>query len=316
MKRSTTAARLILAGAAVLAGGAAPPPHGARVALPDGRRIFMACSGSGSPTVILEAGFQSWSFAWDKVAPALGKITRTCAYDRAGMGASDAAPGPRDGLAQARDLVAALKAAKIAPPYVLVAHSAGAMTARLFADMAPKAVVGMVLIDPSVEGQFDSQRALVSATVARYEACAAAAARGALPSKQPELARCNPRVKPNPGAFDRQVSALMLTPAYWSTLAREYAAIAGATSTQLRQGRQSYGALPLVVLTPAGTGALTPEAAAALARWMAAHDALAARSTQGRNDLVQGSGHLMMRDQPGVVIEAVSGVVEAVRAKR
>lgn len=305
----------MLAGAALLLNGAALPP-GARVALPDGRRIFMTCMGNGSPTVVLEAGFQSWSFAWDKVQPALSKVTRTCAYDRAGMGASDPAPGARDGLAQARDLAAALKAAKLAPPYVLVGHSAGAMTARLFADMAPQAVVGMVLIDPSVEGQFDGQRAQVAATVARYEACAAAAAHHELPSRLPELARCTPRSKPNPGAFDRQVAALMLTPAYWSTLAREYAAIAGASSEQLRRGRQSYGDLPLAVLTPAGTGPLSPEAAAALARWMAAHDALAARSTQGRNDLVQGSGHLIMRDQPGVVIEAVTDVVAAVRAKR
>ena len=64
MTRGRTAARLMLAGAALLLNGAALPP-GARVALPDGRRIFMTCMGNGSPTVVLEAGFQSWSFAWD-----------------------------------------------------------------------------------------------------------------------------------------------------------------------------------------------------------------------------------------------------------
>ena len=308
--RACAAALLLLGAAGPLDSYAQP---GKLVALPDGRHINLRCTGTGSPTVILEAGFQAWSFAWDKIQPPLSTLTRTCSYDRAGLGLSDPAPGPRDGLAQARDLAATLKAAKVAPPYILVAHSAGAMTARLFADLQPKNVVGMVLLDPSVEGQFDNQRAQVAATVARYEACAAAASQRALPSKLPELARCNPPAKAAATAFDKQVAALMLTPAYWQTLAREYAAIAGTTSDQLRHGRQNYGKLPLVVLTPGGTRALTEVEQAQLAGWMAAHDALAAKSSVGRNELVLGSGHLLMRDQPDVVIEAVTAMVKAAR---
>jgi pimeloyl-ACP methyl ester carboxylesterase len=309
--RVFAAALLLLLGAAGPLDSYAQP--GKLVALPDGRHINLRCTGTGSPTVILEAGFQAWSFAWDRIQPALSTLTRTCSYDRAGLGLSDPAPGPRDGLAQARDLAATLKAAKITPPYILVAHSAGAMTARLFADLQPKNVVGMVLLDPSVEGQFDNQRAQVAATVARYEACAAAAARHELPSKLPELSRCNRPAKATPTAFDKQVATLMLTPAYWQTLAREYAAIAGATTDQLRRGRQSYGKLPLVVLTPGGTGPLTEQAQAQLAAWMAAHDALAAKSSVGSNEMVLGSGHLLMRDQPDVIIEAVTNMVKAAR---
>jgi len=311
VKPAFAAALLLLLGAAGPLDSYAVP--GKLVALQGGRHINLRCTGTGKPTVILEAGFQAWSFAWDKIQPALSTLTRTCSYDRAGLGLSDPAPGPRDGLAQARDLAAALKAAKIAPPYILVAHSAGAMTARLFADLQPRNVVGMVLLDPSVEGQFDNQRAQVVATVARYDACAAAAARRELPSKLPELARCNPPAKAVPSAFDKQVAALMLTPAYWQTLAREYAAIAGATTDQLRRGRQSYGKMPLVVLTPGGTRALTEPEQAQLAGWMATHDALAAKSSAGRNELVLGSGHLLMRDQPDVVIEAVTAMVKAAR---
>jgi len=128
VKPALAAALLLLLGAAGPLDSYAQP--GKLVALPDGRHINLRCTGTGKPTVILEAGFQAWSFAWDKIQPALSTLTRTCSYDRAGLGLSDPAPGPRDGLAQARDLAATLKAAKIAPPYILVAHSAGAMTAR------------------------------------------------------------------------------------------------------------------------------------------------------------------------------------------
>ena len=37
---------------------------------------------------------------------------------------------------------------RVAPPYVLLAHSAGALYARQFAHDYPKLVAGMVLIDP------------------------------------------------------------------------------------------------------------------------------------------------------------------------
>ena len=59
---------------------------GQLVALPDGRKLNLRCSGRGSPTVILEAGFSGNSEAWVKVQPEIAKKTRVCAYDRAGSG--------------------------------------------------------------------------------------------------------------------------------------------------------------------------------------------------------------------------------------
>jgi hypothetical protein len=51
-----------------------------------GRRLYVECIGSGSPTVLLEAGFGGSSSDWVAVRPSLGRTTRTCAYDRAGLG--------------------------------------------------------------------------------------------------------------------------------------------------------------------------------------------------------------------------------------
>src|SRR5262245_11932020 len=50
----------------------------------EGRTINLVCLGHGSPTVILTAGLQNWSFHWRLVQGPLAKRTRVCAWDRAG----------------------------------------------------------------------------------------------------------------------------------------------------------------------------------------------------------------------------------------
>ena len=296
-----------LAAALLLAGSASAAP----VKLPDGRRIELTCAGRGSPAVIFEAGFMAWSFAWAAVQPAIARRHRACSYDRAGLGASDPAPSPRDGAAIAADLTAALAAAKVAPPYILVGHSSGGLYARVFADRFPGQVAGMVLVDPSVEPQFAGGEADAAEQVARMRRCAAAAAAKALPSPDPALALCTPR--PASDAFGAQVAALALMPGYWETLASEYEQLGLRTVDQLRAGRQRYGDLPLIVLTAGGTGAPTPESQARLARWSDWHDALAARSSRGENRIVPNTGHLIMREQPQAVIDAVDQVAAQIR---
>src|SRR3546814_10710933 len=59
-----------------------------------GRRMNLYCRGAGSPTVILDAGMGDSTISWALVQPALAKRTRTCSYDRAGLGFSDAGTRP------------------------------------------------------------------------------------------------------------------------------------------------------------------------------------------------------------------------------
>ena len=63
-----------------------------------GHRLHLYCTGSGSPTVVLEpgGGASSSEFAW--IAPVVARDTRVCVYDRAGRGWSDA-----DGQPAGRD---------------------------------------------------------------------------------------------------------------------------------------------------------------------------------------------------------------------
>ena len=96
--------------------------------------------------------------AWADVLPELGRKTRTCAYDRAGIGASDAIPGVHDAGEEIRDLERLLDRGRIEPPYVLVGHSYGGLLARLFAHAHPDQTGGVVLIDATaaMTGDADS----------------------------------------------------------------------------------------------------------------------------------------------------------------
>jgi pimeloyl-ACP methyl ester carboxylesterase len=132
---------------------AAYPPPGRLIDIGD-HRLHLHCTGSGSPTVILEAVSGGVSPLWGWVQPAVAQETRVCAYDRAGLGWSDPADGPQDSLDVAADLQLLLERAGERGPYVLVGHSLGGVYARIVADRMPEQVVGMVLIDSSHPDQY------------------------------------------------------------------------------------------------------------------------------------------------------------------
>jgi len=153
---------LALAYGTLVSAGRAPrvqsPPGAVSDALVDigGRRLHVSCTGTGSPTVILEAGLGDSSETWKAVQPAVAGFTRVCAYDRAGKGTSD--PDRRPEFRTSRvivdDLSLLLRAAAITGPYVLVGHSLGGAHIRLYASRFPKDIVGMVLVDASHEDQY------------------------------------------------------------------------------------------------------------------------------------------------------------------
>ncbi|MEL7433867.1 MAG: alpha/beta hydrolase, partial [Chloroflexota bacterium] len=119
----------------------------------DGTDMHIYCVGEGSPTAIFEAGLGGNYMDWTLVQPAISEHTRTCAYDRSGMGYSDYLGTPLDSEATAQRLHQLLSAAEIAPPYILVGHSIGGIHVRSLYELYPEDVVAMVLVDSSHENQ-------------------------------------------------------------------------------------------------------------------------------------------------------------------
>jgi len=111
-----------------------------------GHRLYIDCSGSGGPAVILQPGLGATSSAWATIAPTVAASTTVCTYDRAGHGRSDEA-GSQDGIALATDLHTLLERAGVPGPYILVGHSSGGPYVRVFAAQYPDEVAGMVLLD-------------------------------------------------------------------------------------------------------------------------------------------------------------------------
>ena len=278
--------------------------------LPDGRRLHFACSGEGSPTVLMESGFGATADAWFKVQPALAQQTRACSYDRAGYGASDPGPAPRDGAAIARDLDQGLRAARITGPFILVGHSAGGLYVQIFAGLRPEEVSGMVLVDPSVAYQdqrfadFGPGAGSIAPLRSRASTCVAYLEGTLKLEEAADRDRCSQAPPHGPGA----VAPI----AFWRTEVAELDALWGLTSDETPSGAGTLGALPLVVLT-AGGGGGAPNPFEA--RWTVLHRELAARSTIGVERGVVGATHLMMIDHPEAVIFAVQEVIAASKAR-
>ena len=74
------------------------PAPGKLVDIGGGRRIQLDCRGSGSPTVILESGLDTYgSLSWALVHDSIAATSRTCAYSRAGVMSSSPPSSIRSG---------------------------------------------------------------------------------------------------------------------------------------------------------------------------------------------------------------------------
>ena len=130
-----------------------PPLPGQRVDV-GGYHLYIECIGSGSPTVIFEAG-QGGAAATAPLGGATGirqaiaAETRVCAYDRAGFGASEARPAAvaPTGTQYAHELHALLAGANVPGPYVLVGPSFGGLVIAAFAAQFPSETAGLVFVD-------------------------------------------------------------------------------------------------------------------------------------------------------------------------
>ena len=144
---------ILIAGANAKANLKARYPAPGQLVDMGGYRMHISCQGEGSPTVILEAGGGDSSLIWALVQPQVAKITRVCAYDRAGFGWSDLSPKPRTAQNIVEELHILLVKSGITGPYILVGHSMGGMIIRLYAHQYPDEVAGMVLVDSVHEEQ-------------------------------------------------------------------------------------------------------------------------------------------------------------------
>ncbi len=282
-----------------------------------GRTLNLYCSGEGGPTVILDSGAGAPGYAWSHIQPELAKFTRACWYDRAGEGWSDPGPYPRTSAAIAQDLHALLTRANVAPPYVLVGHSFGGLNVRVYNGLYTNDVAGMVLVDSAHEDE--PQRApqfMLGHTLPSYlwhplYFVVQAVSRVGLI----RLLTSPVRLPENPAQRTRQqmVAALRQQPQAIATSAGDATSPESYAQAHAAAG---LGDRPLLVLTrgkplsPGSNTEMYKQAAAYEQVWQNdIQPQLVKLSTQGRQVMIQKSGHGIPEEAPEAVIEAVREVV-------
>lgn len=131
-----------------------PTAPDVRVYSAAGVRQWLDCRGTGPLTVVVVTGLGSTVHDWNAVHTSFDRVTRTCFYDRPGLGNSPARPRASQvvnaGL-YAQELWALLTAAREPGPYVVVGHSYGGLIARAFVHQHLSSVAGVLLaesVDP------------------------------------------------------------------------------------------------------------------------------------------------------------------------
>jgi pimeloyl-ACP methyl ester carboxylesterase len=272
-----------------------------------GHRLHLSCTGSGSPTVVVEAGGGEMAANLGWITPAVARDTTICVYDRAGRGWSEDADSPQDAVAISTDLDTLLHRAGVPGPFVMAGHSFGGLYALTFADRHPDEVAGMVLID-STSPHYGRRAgsAVQPSASATYDVL------GRVAALTSSLARLGlGRVYTTVSAVDlppRERDEVRASTATAATLRSTIEEFARAnTSMEAAASLSDFGDKPLMVLT-AGVGSALG--------WTEQQDRLAALSTDSVHRVVNGASHeaLVGEEAPAATTsQAILEVVSAVR---
>jgi pimeloyl-ACP methyl ester carboxylesterase len=271
-----------------------------------GHKLHISCTGTGSPTVILQAGLGEPGVimaGW--IQPAVANTTKVCVYDRAGKGWSTPAARPQDGHATAADLHTLLSRAHVDGPYVLAGHSSGGVYVQVYAAQYPDQVAGMVLLD--------SQPSDVMAKLPGYDSFYRVYRKAT--GLAPSAARLGlMRLVYQFGVGGLPPKARAEERAFWSK-ASQYRSLRDEllelpTALTQAQALKSLGDKPLNVVTAAQD---------AMAGWMPLQDEMVELSTNSVHRVIQTATHAaLIEDQNDskVSSQAILDVVTAVRTSQ
>ena len=308
-----------------------PPRVGQAVDI-GGRTLNVYCSGQGTPTVILEPGGNSPGYAQLWLQSKMALFTRTCWYDRAGVGWSDPPSSPRTSTSIVSDLHEALQRAAILPPYVMAGGSVGGEYVHIYTARYPTDVAGLVLIDSASPDMHEPDfylapinrmsgstghlicMALPAMTrfgIIRYEA--SAERRPPPPDFTPEQASVLAKLEAQPKAFRTDAEQACAATDEGRIVLRE-----GGGNPDINNAARNAGSLgdrPLVVLTAGRYWAPDGfEKEAAEYHEIQVHHlqaSLARLSTRGRQVIVD--AHHDMAESQDSIVAAVRQVVDEVR---
>jgi pimeloyl-ACP methyl ester carboxylesterase len=277
----------------------------------DGARLHLHCEGEGMPTVVLDSGAGGFGAAWHWVQAELASESRVCTYDRPGLGFSEDPGGPYDGASIARRLHALLAASGERGPYVLVGHSFGGFTVRMYAELFPDEVAGVALIDASHPEQLARYPEEMAKMQRRFTAALRVTPALARIGVMRALDPFGPLVHGLPERQRRQTRAFFSSPRHLRAQAKEMAAF---DETALQVARaHDLGDRPLAVVTARSASQVSPELFELV---MELHAELASLSKNSIHRVVDEADHTSLvtdREHAHATAREIAWVVDQVR---
>jgi pimeloyl-ACP methyl ester carboxylesterase len=266
-----------------------PPENSSGSVDVGGYTLAYQCFGQGTPTVIVETAVNdapTVTGTWDWVTDEIQTITHICIYDRAGLGPSGAAPTPRTSQDVAKDLHVLLSKIPLPGPYILVGHSIGGFHVRVFANLYPQDVAGVILVDSTP------------------------------PDQMKAFATAYPTYTPNEASILTSNRAAIFDPVPPS-LVEGLDMIASAE--QVRQAG-SLGDLPLIVISQSLDpnhfvlpGFSLEDQERLSASWQRQQADIATLSSKGVLMTAKTAGHYIPLEDPQIVIDAITQMVQEIR---
>ena len=244
--------------------------------------FFRLISGEG-PVILLEAGGGMDSSEWGALAPRIAEATgaTVVAYDRPGFGRSDLPDLPCDMREESDSLWRALERLELDKNVLLVGHSYGGWMIRLEASDHPGAVVGLVFVDPFNTEFVES--------------------RGIEYWDQHPMTGKLPFDTSDPAKLTREQKAL----------ARMVGDGLGPKVAIMRETTVPAG-IPVRLIT--SSRQFLPRADEQEA-WRRSHEQVVASIPGAVLVVAEESGHMVLWDQPDLVLETIREVVEEIRRR-
>lgn len=287
------------------------PPPGKMYAV-DGHAMHMYCTGTGSPTLVLDSGLGDDWTVWNKVQPELSKTTQVCSYDRSGVGDSDWLPGAHDANTLADQLHALLGVAGIHKPFVLAGHSIAGLYIRAYATRYPNDLAGLIFIDSSSPDQFARLPKEMTANIPNLFLESWMTRLGIARA----MGQCN-EGEPGTEAVKGWVLANICNPSVVDAGIAEFKGIDPSNPETRHTG--PFGHLPVLIFShdpdkSATDDSLPPAVWKQFSViWTQMQEALKQLSPDSRRIVAKGSGHYIELDRPDLINREVPVFIEQIR---
>ncbi|MBI1731847.1 MAG: alpha/beta hydrolase [Gammaproteobacteria bacterium] len=269
--------------------------------------LYLHCRGRDGPTVVVDTALGSLALEWQHVQKILARRMSVCLYDRGGYGQSDPGPLPRTSARLAEELRELLQQAAVRGPYVLVGHSFGGYSMLRFAGRYPEAVAGIVLVDSSHPEQYERFLAppFGIRTAPSSEQRGIRQFRFGTPSLHPNL----------PPEIRADVMSYLIRLPTRTAIAEEFFEFRRSALDVREAG--PLPDVPLLVISR-GPRAYPQDFRGKMieALWLELQTELARLAPHSAHIVAEHSGHYVHLDQPQLVVDGISLVVDLARLQR